>query len=71
MTDAPKNMLFIMSDEHTRDVAGCYGHPFVKTPNIDALARRGTTFTDAYTNCPICVPARASLQTGRHVCDIG
>ena len=67
----PANLLFILSDQHTRDMSGCYGHPVVKTPNIDRLARRGTRFTSAYTNCPICVPARASLATGRYVHQIG
>lgn len=67
----PTNMLFIISDQHTRDVAGCYGHPLIQTPNIDRLAEQGTRFTRAYTNCPICVPARASLATGRYVHDIG
>jgi choline-sulfatase len=52
-------------------MSGCYDHPFVQTPNIDSLARRGTRFTSAYTNCPICVPARASLATGRYVHQIG
>ena len=67
----PKNLLFILSDEHNRDFLGCYGHPIVKTPQLDALAQRGTRFNAAYTNCPICVPARASLATGRHVNEIG
>ncbi len=71
MSVKPCNMLFILSDEHTRDVTGCYGHKVIKTPNLDRLAARGTKFTNAYTNCPICVPARASLQTGRYVGDIG
>ncbi len=69
MTDKPSNVLFILSDEHTRDVSGCYGHKIVKTPNIDRLAARGTKFTAAYTNCPICVPARASLHTGTYVAE--
>ena len=69
MSQKPTNVLFILSDEHTRDVAGCYGDRIVKTPNIDALAARGTKFTAAYTNCPICVPARASLQTGTYVAE--
>lgn len=69
MSEKPTNVLFILSDEHTRDVAGCYGDKIVKTPNIDALAARGTKFTAAYTNCPICVPARASLQTGTYVAE--
>ncbi|MCF3936688.1 sulfatase-like hydrolase/transferase [Acuticoccus sp. M5D2P5] len=65
------NVLFIMSDEHSKRVAGCYGNDVVKTPNIDRLAASGTTFDAAYTNCPICVPARASFATGRHVYEIG
>jgi len=60
-----KNLLIIMSDEQNRDTLGAYGHGIVKTPNIDALAARGTRFTAAYTCCPICVPARAAFQTGR------
>jgi choline-sulfatase len=62
----PTNLLFICSDEHTRKALGCYGASFVKTPNLDALAARGTRFTNAYTNTPICVPARACLATGRY-----
>jgi len=67
----PQNLLFILSDEHNRKVAGCYGHPFVKTPHIDRLAAEGTLFSSAYCNSPICVPARASLATGRYVHQIG
>ncbi|MCA0342019.1 MAG: sulfatase-like hydrolase/transferase [Proteobacteria bacterium] len=66
----PANLLVIMSDEHSRKVLGCYGHPIVKTPNLDALARRGTRFTAAYTPSPICVPARAAFATGRHAHEI-
>jgi len=69
MSNKPANVLFILSDEHTRDVTGCYGHPFIKTPHLDRLAARGTRFDAAYTNCPICVPARASLHTGTYVAD--
>jgi len=61
------NLLIIMSDEHNPKVLGCNGHPLVKTPHIDALADRGTQFSAAYTNSPICIPARASFATGRHV----
>jgi choline-sulfatase len=49
---------------------GSAGHQLVKTPNLDGLAQRGTRFTNAYSNCPICVPSRASLATGRFVHDI-
>ena len=67
----PRNLLFIMSDEHSRRVLGCHGHPMIKTPNLDRLAGRGVRFTDAYCNSPICVPSRASFQTGRYVHEIG
>ncbi|MEO1557749.1 MAG: sulfatase-like hydrolase/transferase [Pseudomonadota bacterium] len=58
------NLLIIMSDEHQARALGCAGHPIVQTPNLDALAARGTRFTNAYTPSPICVPARASFATG-------
>ena len=58
------NLLVILSDEHQARAMGCAGHPFVKTPHLDALAARGTRFSNAYTPSPICVPARASFATG-------
>ena len=67
----PQNFLFILSDQHSYDALGCYGHPIVQTPHLDRLAQRGTRFTNAYTPCPICVPARAALATGRYVHQIG
>ena len=65
-----KNLLFIISDEHQAGALSCADHPIVRTPHIDRLAERGTRFTAAYTPCPICVPARASLATGRYVHEI-
>jgi choline-sulfatase len=65
-----KNLLFIISDEHQARALSCAGHQIVRTPHIDALAERGTRFDAAYTPCPICVPARASLATGRYVHEI-
>jgi choline-sulfatase len=62
----PRNLLFIMSDEHSRRVLGCYRHTMIRTPNLDTLAARGVRFTDAYCNSPICVPSRASFHTGRY-----
>jgi choline-sulfatase len=67
---AAGNLLFIISDEHQARALSCAGHPIVRTPHIDALAERGNRFEAAYTPCPICVPARASLATGRYVHDI-
>jgi choline-sulfatase len=66
----PANTVFILSDEHNPRVLGCNGHPVVRTPNFDRLAARGTRFSAAYTNCPICVPARAALATGRYVHEV-
>ncbi len=66
----PSNLLFILSDEHNRRIMGCSGHPMVRTPHLDQLAARGTRFTDAYCNSPLCVPSRASLATGRYVHDV-
>ena len=60
------NLLILMSDEHQARALGCAGHPLVQTPHLDALAARGTRFTNAYTPSPICVPARASFATGRY-----
>ncbi len=65
-----KNLLFIMSDEHTRKALGCYGSEIVRTPNLDRLAAKGTRFKAAYSNSPLCVPSRASMATGRYVHDI-
>ena len=64
MTINKENLIIIMSDEHQGNALGCLGHPFVKTPNLDKLAENGVIFSNAYTSCPICVPARASFATG-------
>ena len=61
------NLLIIMSDEHDPRYMGAADHPFIRTPNLDSLAARGVRFTNAYTPCPICVPARAAFATGQYV----
>jgi choline-sulfatase len=62
----PANLLFILTDEHSRRVLGCYGNGMIRTPNLDRLAAGGVRFSDAYCNSPICVPSRAALATGRY-----
>jgi arylsulfatase A-like enzyme len=64
MTTKP-NFLYIMVDQHRADWLGCYGHPNVKTPNIDALAANGTRFDEFHVATPVCMPNRASFMTGR------
>lgn len=62
-----KNILFIMADQLRWDYLSCYGHPHLKTPNIDRLATRGLRFDRAYVQSPVCGPSRASFYTGRTV----
>jgi len=57
------NILFIIADD-LNDNIGCYGHPLVKTPNIDKLAKEGLVFRRAYTNFPLCGPSRNSFMSG-------
>ena len=56
-----------MTDQHSRDFLSCYNNSIVRTPNLDRLANRGALFTNASTNSPICVSARACLATGKYV----
>ena len=59
------NILLFITDQQRADHVGCYGNKIVKTPNIDAIAAKGTRFDKFYVNNPICSPNRASLMTGR------
>jgi len=67
LSQAPRcrpNILLLFSDQHNADVMGCAGHPRVRTPNLDRLARSGVRFDRAYCVDGICVPSRTSLFTG-------
>lgn len=61
-----KNILFIMADQLRADHLACYGHPYIKTPNLDALAKRGVRFKQAFVNSGVCGPSRMSFYTGRY-----
>ena len=60
------NLLYIMCDELRWCELGCYGHPTVRTPNLDRLAARGTRFETAVSNCAICMPARSIALSGQY-----
>ncbi len=59
------NILIILSDQLAQQAVGAYGNRYVRTPNIDVLARGGVRFSKAYSSCPLCQPVRACLWTGR------
>jgi len=62
----PPNVLLIMTDTQRLDDMGAYGNPIIKTPHLDALARGGAMFTGCHTQYPACMPARATIFTGRY-----
>ena len=64
-SNCPINILWIQTDEQRVDSLGCY-HPHSKTPHIDALASRGTTFLNHHTQSPVCVPSRVCELTSRY-----
>ena len=65
MTDRP-NVVWIFGDQHRAQALGCMGDANVHTPNIDALAADGVTFSRAVSGCPLCCPYRGSLLSGRY-----
>lgn len=63
-TNQPPNIVYIFSDQHRGGLLGAAGHALLQTPHIDALAAEGVTFTNAFSNSPLCVPARNVMMTG-------
>ena len=66
-----QNILLIMADQLTAMALGCYAHPVVRSPHIDALAGEGVVFDAAYSSSPLCTPARYAFMTGQHVSRCG
>ena len=58
------NVLLVTTDHWPAALLGCAGHPAIQTPTLDALAASGTRFSNAYSECPVCIPARRTLMTG-------
>lgn len=60
------NFIIIMADDLGYGDLGCYGHPSIRTPHLDRMARQGIRFTDFYSSAEVCTPSRAGLMTGRY-----
>ena len=71
MPDDQVNILWIMVDQMRADSAGFMHHPVVRTPNLDRLASRSVVFERAFSQSPVCGPARTSLFTSRYVHEHG
>jgi arylsulfatase len=63
-TERKPNVLFLMADQFRFDAIAALGNSDIYTPNIDRLVNRGATFTNCYSPCPVCVPARYAIRTG-------
>ena len=60
----PRNVVFILSDDHRYDAMSFMGHPFAKTPHMDAMVKEGAHLKNAYVTTSLCSPSRASILTG-------
>ena len=66
MSEKRPNFIVFLTDDQGYGDLSCMGATDFKTPSLDKLASEGIRFTDWYTNCPVCSPARAALLTGRY-----
>jgi arylsulfatase A len=64
-TNKQPNFVIIFADDLGYGDLGCYGHPTIRTPHLDQMAREGMRFTQFYSAAPVCTPSRAALLTGR------
>jgi len=64
--DDRPHIVLVMADDHGYGDTGFTGHPFVKTPHLDAMSKSGVVFNRFYASAPVCSPTRASVMTGRH-----
>ena len=62
-----RNIIFILIDDHRYDAMSFLGHPFVETPNLDAMAKTGVYFPNAFVTTSLCSPSRASILTGKYM----
>lgn len=62
---APPNVVIFLADDLGYGDLGCYGHPAILTPNLDAFARQGARLTQCYAACAVCSPSRSAILTGR------
>ncbi len=62
-----RNVIFILVDDHRYDAMGFMGHPFLKTPHMDAMAAGGIHFKNAFVTTSLCSPSRASILTGQYM----
>jgi N-acetylglucosamine-6-sulfatase len=62
----PRNVVFMLVDDHRYDAMGFMGHPFLETPHMDRLAAGGINFTAGYVTTSLCSPSRASILTGQY-----